>query len=75
MAITVIQERRARSTGTVVQVIDNRDGSFDRDDDNGWFNLCVDHGNIVSHETRKLALHWAPAPDEWCPTCQEIACP
>jgi hypothetical protein len=73
MDAKVIQERRARSTGTIVQVIDNRDGSFDSDDDLGWFTLCVDHGGVCSHPTRKLALHWAPAPDEWCPTCQENA--
>jgi len=67
----VVSERRARITGTLVQVIDNRDGSFDSGDDNGWFTCCVDHGGVCSHTTRRLAEEWAPHPDEWCPTCQE----
>lgn len=67
----VVAERRVRQTGTVVQVIDNRDGDFDGDDPNGWFNLCVDHGGVVSHETRALAMDFMPVPREWCPTCQE----
>lgn len=69
--MNVISSRRARATGTTVLVIDNRDGSFDADDDLGWFTLCEPHGNFCSHPTRKLAEEWAPHPDEWCPTCQE----
>lgn len=69
--MNVVSSRRARSTGTVVSVIDNRDGSFDADDDLGWFTLCEDHGGVCSHPTRKLAESWAAAPEDWCPTCQE----
>ena len=71
----IVQERRARSTRTVVQVVDNRDGCLDADvfEDSSikWFTVCVDHGGCVGHPTKKLALAWAPAPEEWCPTCQE----
>jgi hypothetical protein len=66
----IVQERRARSTGTVVQVIDNRDGSFDSGDDNGWFTVCTDHAGVCSHPTRRLAQDWAAAPEQWCPVCQ-----
>lgn len=69
----VVRETRSRQTRTVVQVIDNRDGSFDSDDPNAWFTLCVDHGGVCSHETRALAESFAPVPVEWCPTCQEQA--
>jgi hypothetical protein len=66
----VVSSRKARSTGTVVEVIDNRDGSYDTGD-LGWFTECVDHGNNCSHLTRKLAEYFASAPEIWCPTCQE----
>lgn len=71
MAENVLQERRARSTGTVVRVIDNRDGSFDTNSaENPWYTVCADHGGVCSHMTRRLALDWAPVPDQWCPICQ-----
>jgi hypothetical protein len=41
-AVNVVTQHRARSTGTVVLVIDN--ASSGTDDPNGWFNLCDDHG-------------------------------
>jgi hypothetical protein len=67
----VLVTRTARSTGTAVSVIDNRDGSFDSGDPNGWFTLCEPHGGVASHPTRRLAFDWAPHPDQWCPTCQQ----
>ncbi len=67
----VISSRRSRATGTMVDVIDNRDGSFDSGDDLGWFTVCRDHGGVCSHPTRRLAESWASVPDEWCPGCQE----
>ena len=51
-------------------MVDNRDGSFDADD-LPWFTVCVDHGGVCSHPTRKLAALHAPVPDEWCPGCQD----
>ena len=65
----ITQERRARSTGTLIQVIDNRDGSFDAGDLD-WFNCCLEHGGVCSHETRKLAESFASVPEQWCPGCQ-----
>lgn len=67
----VVSRTKSRQTGTTVEVIDNRDGMFDSDDPNGWFNLCVEHGGVCSHSTRELAKRFAPVPREWCPTCQE----
>jgi hypothetical protein len=63
-------ERRARRTGTVVALEDNRDLQFDATDDFPWFTVCVDHGGICSHPTRRLAERFLSWPDEWCPTCQ-----
>lgn len=66
----VVYETNARSTGTHVYVVDNRDGSFDSDDPNAWFDVCEDHGCVVSHTTRALAESFASCPEEWCPGCQ-----
>jgi hypothetical protein len=69
--MSVISERRSRTTGTIVQIVDNRDGSFDSDaEGNPWYTVCVDHGGVCSHITRRLAERFAPVPDEWCPDCQ-----
>jgi hypothetical protein len=67
----IIQERRNRWTKTLIQVVDNRDHSFDADDENGWFTVCDDHGNFCSHPTRRLAEAHATAP-EWCGLCQVL---
>jgi len=66
----VVSEHRSRITGTTVQIVDNRDGSFDCGDPNGWFTVCVDHGGVCSHMTRRDATMFAPVPNEWCPVCQ-----
>lgn len=66
----VVSRTRARSTGTLVEVIDNRDGSFDAGDPNGWFTVCVEHGGVCSHETRALALAWKAEPEMWCEGCR-----
>jgi hypothetical protein len=64
-----VQTRRARSSGTVVSIIDNRDGSYDCGGP-AWFTECEDHGCNVGHDTLALAREWAPVPREWCPCCQ-----
>jgi len=68
--MATISTSRSRATGTMVSVIDNRDGGFDAGD-LPWFTLCEYHGGVASHPTRKLAESWAPVPDEWCPGCQK----
>ena len=65
----VVQERRARQTGTVVLLIDNRDREEDSEMD--WLTICDDHAGICGYETRALAERFAPVPDEWCPGCQD----
>jgi len=66
----VVQERRARSTGTLVRIEDNRDGSVDLDDPNPWFTICAEHGGVCSHPSLQLAREWASEPEGWCPDCQ-----
>ena len=70
----VIQSRRARSTGATVEIWDNRDGSVDIDDRNGWFTVCMTHdGALCSHPSLQLAREWAAEPEGWCEGCQEAA--
>ncbi len=66
-----VQSRVSRQTGTTVEIVDNRDHSFDSCDPNPWFTVCVEHGGVCSHQTRHDAERFAPVPREWCPTCQD----
>jgi hypothetical protein len=49
MSLRVVQERRARSTGTVVQVIDR---GPDLDWSERWETRCADHAFVRSNPTR-----------------------
>lgn len=69
-ATRIVQSRKARSTGTQVDVIDNRDQSFAQD--GAWLTLCVDHGGICSHENRRYATAWASEPEVWCEGCCKL---
>lgn len=62
----------ARSTGTLVLVVNGAEHGVDTDDGNTpWSTICDDHGGICSHDTLALARDWASAPEDWCPTCQD----
>ena len=66
----LISERKNRITKTIIEVWDNRDQSLtEHDGDENWYTVCGDHGNLVSHNTRKLAEYHAAVP-EWCDGCQ-----
>lgn len=63
----------ARSTGTLVLVVDGEAGGVDTyEGAQPWSTICDDHGGICSHETLAAAQSWASAPQEWCPSCQNI---
>ncbi len=66
----IVNEARNRQTGTVTQVVDNRDESFDVGGQQ-WISVCVDHGNYCEHTTRTLAFRFARSPLDWCAACQE----
>jgi hypothetical protein len=36
-----------------------------------WETICVDHGGVCSHETRRLAESWLSHPYEWCEDCHQ----
>ncbi len=60
---TLIQERRNRETGTIIEVWKDFDG------EPGYATICQEHSQITYHDTRRLALYMAPSPLTWCEVC------
>lgn len=80
MSERLIYERRARATGTIVQLVDRGLDDFEREEakEQGiewlrWETICVDHGTVCSHLTRPVATAFLAHPDEWCEVCAEGA--
>lgn len=80
--MSVIQRRRARSTGAVILVLDNRreewichpdraDTDYTEFDANPWITICKTHGCLVHHPTRALAVAWSAEPESWCEFCAD----
>ena len=59
---------KARSTGTQVILVDNRDGSYQQDGA-PWYTLCLNHGLDCRHSTKSAAAAWMAAPEAWCQCC------
>lgn len=77
MSERIVLERKARSTGTTVQLVDR--GPLEEDDgrdegDDRWETICVEHGGVCSHQTRKLARSFMAAPEEWCEAGDDGGC-
>lgn len=70
--MTFYAETRNRRTGTMIATGHGTDPRIllSVDGDGPWFNICDDHGCIVSHTTLALARSFAAAPDEWCDDCR-----
>jgi hypothetical protein len=68
------RETRNRMTGTTIVTGRGDDYRIDLsvDGDGPWFNICADHGAIISHTTLALARYFAPAPDNWCDDCRDL---
>jgi hypothetical protein len=66
--------RRNRQTDTDIELIDNRDESFEVGG-YSWITLCQEHGNYCEHETKALAISWCSAPADWCAGCEAIITP
>lgn len=63
--------RYARSTGTLVVVVDGADADLDTSGGR-WSTICDDHGTAVAHATRALAEWHAVCPEDWCDGCREL---
>ena len=60
--------RKNRITGTEITVARTSDLGLDPSHDGKWTTLCEDHGNNVTHRTKKLAIYHSAVP-EWCYDC------
>ncbi len=64
------QQRRARSTGTLVGIYEA--GPAGLDPDGGpWLTVCETHGTLANHLTLADARGHAPAPEGWCEACRQ----
>jgi hypothetical protein len=62
--------RRNRITGDLVIVYHAAEAGLDSDDGRAPYStVCDRHGEIISHETLKLALGHAGDPSGWCSAC------
>jgi hypothetical protein len=64
------QARIAKSTGTVIVVLDGIAAGLDTEAGR-WQTICDDHSFIISHETLADARYHAARPLSWCEECVE----
>lgn len=74
----VLIERKNRTTGTTVMLVDRGLNDFERVEakEQGiewlrWETICADHGAVCSHLTRAVAESYVSHPEEWCEECME----
>jgi len=69
------QERRARATGSTIQVADlaHPDSEFEPDDGYRWATICCTHSRLCVHPTLRLAIAHAADPGGWCEDCRTDA--
>lgn len=62
----------ARSTGTLVLVLNGEEAGLDtgHDGSDPWSTVCEDHGTVCSHPTLELARSHAACPEGWCEDCR-----
>ena len=58
----------ARSTGTLVAVLNGAEAGLDTDGGR-WSLICDDHSTCVAIDTLAVARNLAPVPEEWCEAC------
>lgn len=67
----LVEQRRARATGTLVSIVDNRIAKIDDPDDPDlrYFLVCEDHSRLVGVSTLQDARGHLPTVS-WCGVCQ-----
>lgn len=66
----LIDQRRARSTKTLVGLYRSVESGLEADPEFPYSTVCEEHGSIVSHATLDAARRSMPRPDEWCDDCR-----
>jgi hypothetical protein len=64
-----VQQRKARSTGTLVGVYDAVAQGIETE--YPWVCVCEAHGNCVCFDSLRLAKFQAVCPEGWCEDCRE----
>ena len=59
----------ARTTGTLVVVLNGHEAGYASGTDPVWYTHCADHGVHVGHPTLALARWHAADPEGWCGVC------
>ena len=67
----VTRHTKTRQTGATVTTERTGPGSW-IEQEPGWVNLCLDHGQLIHHRTRSLAERFHSRPAEWCSDCRRI---
>jgi hypothetical protein len=68
----IVHHAKTRQTGATVTVTRVGPGSA-YEQEPGWMTMCLNHGQLVFHETRSLAIAHAADPAGWCSDCTAIA--
>ena len=69
----LVEQRRARSTGTLVGLYQGEQAGMDTDG-GLWQTVCEVHGGIASHVTLALARWHMASPEGWCEECMAERC-
>lgn len=68
----IVRHVKTKSTGATVTVTRVGPGSS-YEQEPGWMTMCLDHGQLVFHDTRILAVRHSSEPEGWCTDCAAIA--
>lgn len=63
----LIASRKRRSTGTTVEILDNRAAG---DDERPWLTRCADHDTTAAFKSQEAARKAARKPEGWCGKCR-----
>lgn len=68
----IVRHAQAKSTGATIIVQRVGPGSA-YEQEPGWMSMCLNHGQLVFHDTRILAVRHSSEPEGWCSDCETIA--
>lgn len=67
----IVRHVKTDQTGATVTVTRVGPGST-YEQEPGWMTMCLDHGQLVFHETRILATRHSSNPAGWCESCANL---
>ena len=67
----IVRHTKTQQTGATVVTEKVGPGSW-IEEEPGWMTLCLNHGQLIFHETRTLAEWHHSDPGGWCSDCRRI---